>query len=67
MSADARPGQGVGARVPRKEDSRHLHGRGLFVPDMILPGQLEVAAARCAAADEHGVAMLFTGMRHFRH
>src|SRR5438477_8077626 len=43
-------GQGVGARVPRKEDARHLHGRGQFVPDMILPGQREVAFFRSPLA-----------------
>ncbi len=26
-----------------------------------------IAAAMIAAADEHGIAMLFTDMRHFRH
>ena len=43
-------GQGVGARLPRKEDSRHLHGRGQFVPDLILPGQREVAFFRSPVA-----------------
>ena len=50
MSAGTKTGQGVGARVPRKEDSRHLHGRGMFVPDMILPGQREVAFLRSPVA-----------------
>jgi carbon-monoxide dehydrogenase large subunit len=45
-------GQGLGARVLRKEDARHLHGRGSFVPDMILPRQLEVAFLRSPVA--HG-------------
>jgi len=44
--------QGVGARVRRKEDARHLHGRGSFVSDMILPGQSEVAFLRSPIA--HG-------------
>jgi carbon-monoxide dehydrogenase large subunit len=48
--SDAKPGQGVGARVLRKEDARHLHGRGQFVPDMILPGQREVAFFRSPVA-----------------
>lgn len=39
-------------RVTRKEDSRHLHGRGNFVSDMILPGQQEVAFLRSPVA--HG-------------
>src|SRR5947209_1538115 len=44
--------QGIGVRVPRKEDARHLHGRGNFVSDMILPGQSEVAFLRSPIA--HG-------------
>jgi carbon-monoxide dehydrogenase large subunit len=46
----AKAGQGIGARVPRKEDARHLQGRGQFVPDMILPGQREVAFLRSPVA-----------------
>ena len=44
--------QGIGARIQRKEDARHLHGRGNFVSDMILPGQSEVAFLRSPIA--HG-------------
>lgn len=44
--------QGIGVRVQRKEDARHLHGRGSFVSDMILPGQSEVAFLRSPVA--HG-------------
>ena len=47
-----KPGQGIGARVPRKEDSRHLHGRGQYVSDMVLSGQMEVAFLRSPVA--HG-------------
>ncbi len=47
-----KPGQGIGARVPRKEDSRHLHGKGQYVSDMVLPGQREVAFLRSPVA--HG-------------
>jgi carbon-monoxide dehydrogenase large subunit len=43
---------GIGARVRRKEDYRHLHGRGNFVSDMVLPGQSEVAFLRSPVA--HG-------------
>jgi carbon-monoxide dehydrogenase large subunit len=57
MSAPHKAGQGVGARVPRKEDARHLHGRGLFVPDMILPGQREVAFLRSPVAHARIVAV----------
>jgi carbon-monoxide dehydrogenase large subunit len=45
-------GQGVGARVRRKEDSRFLRGRGNYVSDMILPGQSEVSFLRSPIA--HG-------------
>src|SRR5262249_20290978 len=45
-------GQGIGVRVPRTEDERHLHGRGNFVSDMILPAQSEVAFLRSPIA--HG-------------
>src|SRR5262245_65611526 len=44
--------QGIGARLQRKEDARHLHGRGNFVSDMMLPGQSEVAFLRSPIA--HG-------------
>ena len=37
---------GVGARVARKEDDRHLRGRGQFVGDMTMPGMREVAFLR---------------------
>src|SRR2546422_8036229 len=47
---EGKSGQGVGASVLRKEDARHLHGRGQFVPDMILPGQREVAFMRSPLA-----------------
>src|SRR5262245_24839013 len=45
-------GQGVGARVRRKEDPRFLRGRGSYVSDMVLPGQSEVAFLRSPIA--HG-------------
>ncbi|HYP82753.1 xanthine dehydrogenase family protein molybdopterin-binding subunit [Variovorax sp.] len=43
-------GQGVGARVLRKEDARHLHGKGNFVADMSMPGLSEVAFLRSPLA-----------------
>ncbi|MDB5591605.1 xanthine dehydrogenase family protein molybdopterin-binding subunit [Enterovirga sp.] len=49
---DATPGQGVGARLLRKEDDRFLRGRGRFVGDLKLPGMREVAFARSPVA--HG-------------
>lgn len=42
--------QGIGARVQRKEDARHLHGKGNFVADMSMPGLCEVAFARSPLA-----------------
>ena len=45
-----KPGQGVGSRVIRKEDDRHLHGRGNFIGDMVLPELQEVAFVRSAMA-----------------
>ncbi len=57
MSSGAAGGQGVGARIRRKEDSRHLHGRGQFVTDMILPGQREVAFLRSPVAHARLIAV----------
>ena len=64
----------IGKSVPRKEDDRLLRGGGLFVDDMQLPRQLEMAVARCpfpharirsvgtaAAAAYPGVAQVLTG------
>lgn len=42
--------QGIGARVPRKEDARHLAGKGNFVGDMAMPGLSEVAFLRSPLA-----------------
>jgi carbon-monoxide dehydrogenase large subunit len=39
-------GRGVGASVPRKEDDRHLRGRGQFVADIPLRGTHEVVFLR---------------------
>jgi carbon-monoxide dehydrogenase large subunit len=44
--------QGIGARVLRKEDDRHLHGRGQFVGDLAMKGLKEVAFLRSNLA--HG-------------
>jgi carbon-monoxide dehydrogenase large subunit len=41
---------GVGARVRRKEDLRHLHGQGRFVADLAIPGTQEVAFLRSPVA-----------------
>ncbi|WP_031466241.1 xanthine dehydrogenase family protein molybdopterin-binding subunit [Sciscionella sediminilitoris] len=37
---------GIGARVPRREDARHLSGNGSFLADLRLPGLREVAFLR---------------------
>src|ERR1700747_732974 len=39
-------GYGVGASLLRREDERHLHGRGQFVSDIKLPGTMDVAFVR---------------------
>jgi aerobic carbon-monoxide dehydrogenase large subunit len=41
-----KPGSGVGASLLRKEDARHLRGRGQFVADLQLPNTHEVAFVR---------------------
>ncbi len=41
---------GIGARVLRKEDERHLRGRGRFVADVAMPGLQEVAFLRSPLA-----------------
>lgn len=41
---------GVGARIARKEDDRHLRGRGQFVGDMTMPGMREIAFLRSPVA-----------------
>lgn len=46
----ATDGQGIGARVLRKEDSRHLAGRGNFTGDMQRPGQVDLAFVRSPVA-----------------
>src|SRR5436190_5624498 len=41
---------GVGASLLRKEDDRHLRGRGEFVSDIRLPGTMEVVFLRSPRA-----------------
>ena len=43
-------GWGVGASLLRREDARHLHGRGEFVSDIKLTGTREVAFLRSSYA-----------------
>lgn len=42
--------EGIGARVLRKEDARHLRGRGQFAGDIRIPGMKEVAFVRSPVA-----------------
>ena len=42
--------EGIGARVTRKEDARHLNGKGRFIGDMVMPGMQEVAFLRSPLA-----------------
>ena len=39
-------GKGIGARVLRKEDARHLAGKGKFTSDFKRPGQKDMAFVR---------------------
>jgi carbon-monoxide dehydrogenase large subunit len=50
MHDESQSGMGIGAKVRRKEDARHLRGRGQFVADMVLPGMLEMAVFRSPVA-----------------
>ena len=49
-AAVARTGQGIGARLPRKEDDRFMRGRGQYVADIRLPGLMDVAFVRSPLA-----------------
>jgi aerobic carbon-monoxide dehydrogenase large subunit len=49
-SSNARAAQGVGARLPRKEDDRLMRGRGQFVADIRLAGLQDVAFVRSPLA-----------------
>ena len=48
----ARPilGEGVGARLPRKEDDRLMRGRGQYVGDIRMPKMQDVAFVRSPLA-----------------
>src|SRR5258706_1165150 len=54
MTSETRPAPcgkfGIGARLLRKEDARHLRGRACFVADVPLPGILQVAFVRSPVA-----------------
>src|SRR5262249_7540547 len=40
----------IGASLLRKEDARHLHGHGMFIADIILPGKEKIAFGRSKGA-----------------
>ena len=42
--------EGVGARLPRKEDERLMRGLGQYVGDIRLPGMQDVAFVRSPLA-----------------
>src|SRR5271170_2317737 len=44
-------GKGLGASLLRKEDARHLRGRGQFVSDIRMPGVREVVILRSPHAN----------------
>lgn len=45
--------EGIGVRLPRKEDDRLLRGRGQFVADIKMPGLQDVAFVRSPIAHGH--------------
>ncbi|HTW51685.1 MAG TPA: xanthine dehydrogenase family protein molybdopterin-binding subunit, partial [Stellaceae bacterium] len=51
ISATAKAGFGIGVSLPRKEDARHLRGRGEFVSDIRMPGLCEVLFVRSPHAN----------------
>ena len=51
--AAANTASGVGASLLRKEDARHLRGRGQFVSDVQLPRMQDVAFVRSPHAHAH--------------
>ncbi|MFI4988703.1 MAG: xanthine dehydrogenase family protein molybdopterin-binding subunit, partial [Alphaproteobacteria bacterium] len=50
MAEYGKPGSGIGARLKRKEDARHLHGRATFVGDIAMPNLMEMAFLRSPLA-----------------
>ena len=48
---------GIGASLPRKEDARHLTGRGRFVSDLMVAGTQEVAFVRSPLAHARVIAI----------
>jgi carbon-monoxide dehydrogenase large subunit len=49
--ADEKRSKGwIGASMLRKEDARHLHGRGMFIADVTVPGVQDIAFVRSQMA-----------------
>src|SRR5262249_57241798 len=51
MSDREQPGSWIGASLLRKEDARYLHGRGMFIADVEMPGVQDVAFVRSQMAN----------------
>src|SRR5262249_9215691 len=51
MSDRKQAGSWIGASLLRKEDARHLHGRGMFIADITMPGLQDIAFVRSQVAN----------------
>jgi carbon-monoxide dehydrogenase large subunit len=58
--------RGVGASVLRKEDYRHLRGRGQFAADIVVPGTHEVVFLRSPHAHAHIASIVVPPSAHGR-
>ena len=50
MTDHEQTGSWIGASLLRKEDARHLHGHGMFIADINMPGTQEIAFVRSQRA-----------------
>jgi len=55
------------AAMKAKDEGLSMEAAAFGIKSVIQPGGSKRDAEVIAAADEHGIAMVFTGMRHFRH
>src|SRR5262245_6524343 len=51
MSDREQAGSWIGASLLRKEDARYLHGRGMFIADVDMPGVQDIAFVRSQMAN----------------
>jgi carbon-monoxide dehydrogenase large subunit len=51
MNDQAEAGGWIGKRLLRKEDARHLYGRGMFIADVRVPGVQDIAFVRSQMAN----------------